>query len=451
MKRYQICIFILSAIAALGALCHLYPEEGIAIGEFKLRFSSLSEVLGKEEVEEEPEISIEEILAMSEKTAQIAAEKDSLLSFFNTSPTRFYLPDNDPRFFDPLFKELENADNKRVRILHYGDSQLEEDRMTFIIRDSLQKMFGGDGQGMMPARSHHTFSMTGNANGSITRYMIFAPERRCGGNKYGPFGDFVRLYGSVRLNYRQSNRKDVKRRYFNEVTVVAGNTSGKGLAVTLGDSTIRFNAGENLVRAVFSVPDSSDKVSVNISGTGDIYGVLMDTKTGVAVDNIPMRGCSGTIFTAMNADQLHSYYEEENVRLIFLQYGGNSVPVITNSKHVSKYCGTIRRQIDYIQSLAPKAKIVFIGPSDMGKRTWNMIPQLVDSLICTANSCGAAYWDIFGAMGGKNSMASWVNKGLAATDYIHFSTKGSKLMASRIADSFKLYYEYYLWRKENEE
>ena len=429
-------------------MCHFFPEDGLTL---TLKFPSLKEVMGEEEEVEEPEISVEEILAMNEKTAEIAAEKDSLVKFFNTSPTRFYLPNDDLKFFDPLFKELENADKKRVRILHYGDSQLEEDRMTFIIRDTLQSMFGGDGQGMMPARTHNTFSIAGGASGSITRYMIFAPDKRSGGNKYGPFGDFVRLYGSVRLNYRQSKREDVKRRLFNEVTVVAGNTSGKGLAVTLGDSTIRFNAGESLVRAVFSVPDSSDKVSISISGNGDLYGVLMDNKTGVAVDNIPMRGCSGTIFTAMNADQLRSYYEQENVRLIFLQYGGNSVPVISNTKHVSNYCNTIRKQINYIQGLAPNAKIVFIGPSDMYSRTRPMIPHLVDSLQSTANSCGAAYWDIYGAMGGKYSMSKWVSKGLAASDYIHFSSKGSKLMASNIADSFKLYYEYYLWRKENEE
>lgn len=447
MKRYQITLFILSAIAVLGAMCHFFPEEGLTL---TLKFPSLKEVMGEEE-EEQPEISVEEILAMSERNAEIAAEKDSLVKFFNTSPTRFYTPNNDHSFFDPVFKELEKADSNRVRILHYGDSQLEEDRMTFVIRDTLQKMFGGDGQGMMPARNHYTFSMAGSANGSITRYMIFAPDRRCRGNKYGPFGDFVRLYGSARLNYRQSNRKDLRRRLFNEVTVVAGNTTGKGLSITVGDSTMRFPAGENLVRAVFSMPDSSDKVSINVSGTGDIYGVLMDTKNGVAVDNIPMRGCSGTIFTAMNADQLRTYYDEENVRLIFLQYGGNSVPVIKNSKQVSNYCATMRKQINQVQGLAPNAKVVLIGPSDMGRRTWSMIPQLVDSLICTANSCGAAYWDIFGAMGGKYSMASWVSKGLAASDYIHFSTKGSKLMASRIAESFKLYYEYYLWRKENEE
>ena len=400
---------------------------------------------------EEPQISVEEILAINEKAANIAAEKDSLLNFFNNSPTRFYLPDNDLTFFDPLFKELEHADKKRVRILHYGDSQLEEDRMTFIIRDTIQRIFGGDGQGMMPARTHYTFSTAGSASGNFTRYTVFNPEQRAGNNKYGPFGDFVRLYGSVRLSYCQSKRTDMKRRYFNEVTVVAGNISGRGLAITLGDSTIRFNAGESYVRASFCVPDNSDKVSLSISGTGDIYGVLMDTKTGVAVDNIPMRGCSGTIFTAMNADLLRNYYEQENVRLIFLQFGVNSVPVISNTNQVSNYCQTIRKQINYIQGLAPKAKIVFIGPPDMYSRPRPIIPHLVDSLKSTVNSCGAAYWDIYDAMGGKGSMSKWVSKGLAGSDYIHFSSKGSKLMASNIANSFKLYYEYYLWRKENEE
>ena len=87
----------------------------------------------------------------------------------------------------------------------------------------------------------------------------------------------------------------------------------------------------------------------------------------------------------------------------------------------------------------------------MYSRPRPIIPHLVDSLKSTVNSCGAAYWDIYDAMGGKGSMSKWVSKGLAGSDYIHFSSKGSKLMASNIANSFKLYYEYYLWRKENEE
>ena len=87
MKRIQVLTFIFAVILVLGGICHVFPEDGLTI---TLRFSTLKEIMGKEE-EEKPEISVEEILAMSEKTAEIAVEKDSLLKFFNTSPTRFYL------------------------------------------------------------------------------------------------------------------------------------------------------------------------------------------------------------------------------------------------------------------------------------------------------------------------------------------------------------------------
>lgn len=445
-------------MASLGAISYYFPEDGISFKGVSLRFASLEDVLGDEDEEiiEEPEISPEELLEIR-KQAVLLAQKDSIETFFLNSPTRFHFPENDNTFFDSLFVALEGADSTKVRIVHYGDSQIEEDRITGIIRDSLQKIFGGNGQGMMPARRHFTFSTGGNSSGELERYMIFA--NRAGGNKYGPYGDFTRLYGSTSLTYYPSGRKEVERKHFNEVTVLAGNTRGNGLSISYKDSIVKFPAGETYVRAVFSVPDSTERVSIRVSGTGDLYGVLMDNHTGVAMDNVPMRGCSGTIFTALDSGQLRRFYKEENVRLIFMQFGGNSVPVIKNTEHISKFCTSVRKQINHVSSLAPDAKIVYIGPSDMstsikGKmQTYPALPELIDSLKQTANSCGAAYWDIYSAMGGKNSMAAWVKArpALASTDHIHFTPKGAASMGEMIYESFKLYYDYFVWRRENEQ
>jgi hypothetical protein len=49
---------------------------------------------------------------------------------------------------------------------------------------------------------------------------------------------------------------------------------------------------------------------------------------------------------------------------------------------------------------------------------------------------GAAYWDLFGAMGGVNSMPSWVSQGLAGNDYIHFTPKGSSYASQLFYDAF---------------
>ena len=154
MKRYHILIFILSAISALGVISHFFPQEGVKVGGLTFKFASLKDVLGTEE--KEPEIntpSPEELLEMYNK-AIADAQRETFERFFTTSPTRFYLPEDDYTFFDTVFTAFEKADSSKVRVVHYGDSQIEIDRVTHVIRDTLQNMFGGDGQGMMPGRKY---------------------------------------------------------------------------------------------------------------------------------------------------------------------------------------------------------------------------------------------------------------------------------------------------------
>lgn len=455
MKRYQILIFIFGIVAALGLVSVVFPEEGLALGQMQLRFASIEEVMGKDEAEE-PRLSPEDLIQLRKK-AVMEAEQDAFEDFFLNDPARFYLPQGNLEFFDTLFMALEGADTAAVRIVHYGDSQIEEDRITAVIRDSLQKRFGGDGQGAMPARKHFTSSIGTAADAELDRYMVFA--NKADDSRYGPYGDFVRLDTTLTLSYYQVRKKDKGQALFNKVTVLAGNVGAGGLSVSCRGITKRFAEGDNYAKAVFELPDSSSRVSLTLSGNADIYGVLMDEQTGVRMDNVPMRGCSGLIFTSMNSAQLRRFYNEENVRLIMLQFGGNSVPYTKTSKAISSYCTSLRRQIAHVQKLAPDAKILFIGPSDMstsikGKRqTYPILPEMIDSLKSAVTSSGAAYWDIYGAMGGENSMVDWVNAkpSLAGSDYVHFTPRGSVRIGEMFYDSFRLYYDYYLWRKNNEE
>ena len=51
------------------------------------------------------------------------------------------------------------------------------------------------------------------------------------------------------------------------------------------------------------------------------------------------------------------------------------------------------------------------------------IEKVRDALKQASFSAGAAYWDMFEAMGGRNSMPSWVfaQPPLASTDFVHFT------------------------------
>ena len=449
MKRSRIVIFLFGIIAALAVICAIFPEGGV----LGLRFPQLGEVLSA--AESGAGLSPEELI----EQRKLSARRHEFQTFFKEDPARFYLPDDDVSFFDPLFAALDGAEQTPLRIVHYGDSQIEEDRITGTIRERLQERFGGNGPGMMPARQHATPRVGGGSTAELRRYFNYGDASyRAGIRQYGPYADFVRLDTVSTLSFYPIRSKDKGQSTFERVTLVAGNLRST-LSVTSKGDRREVAPGQGALSFVrFALPDSSTRASMTVAGCADLYGVLLDSKTGVRVDNVAMRGSSGAIFTTMDREQLRSFYKEENVRLILLQYGGNSVPYLKTDKAISGYLESVRKQIRFLRGIAPQAKIVFIGPSDMsttvaGKRqTYPLLPGIVDSLRASATQSGAAYWDIYGVMGGENSMVQWVKArpALAGSDYVHFTLAGSRKIGDMFCDALLLYYDYYRFRKKND-
>lgn len=448
MKPSSILWFILSVFALHALLCALSPRTEVKAGPVTLRFPDLADVFAEDSAAA-PVPDVEELLAGRHKAA--AEDGNSV-----PAPTSFTLPGDDPRFFDGLFAALRTSDSLPVRIVHYGDSQLEEDRISRTVRAALQERFGGSAQGLMPARKYATPSTGANSTAEFERYTVFG-NKIDDFHKYGPFGDFVRVDSTVTLSFYSLRSKGNGLSHFNRVTLLAGAVVDS-FKVRCAGKTVSLPAGASLSQARFVLPDSTTRVSLTLEGKADVYGVLLDSDKGVMLDNVAMRGCSGTVFTSLDSGQLKAFYESANVRLILLQYGGNSVPYLSTSKGISTYSGAIRRQIARVRSLAPGATVVFIGPSDMsttvkGKRqTYPLLPEIIDSLKSAALSSGAAYWDIYSAMGGRNSMKAWVEATppLAGSDYVHFTPKGSAMVGEMFSDDLLLYYERYLKRNDNE-
>ena len=106
--------------------------------------------------------------------------------------------------------------------------------------------------------------------------------------------------------------------------------------------------------------------------------------------------------------------------------------------------------------MAPGAKILFIGPSDMASSTedgrivsYRRLPELVDSLKAVSLKSGVAYWDLYRMMGGQNSMSQWVRHrpAYAGPDYVHFTPAGAKVVGETLSRSLLTYYDFYDLRK----
>ena len=84
--------------------------------------------------------------------------------------------------------------------------------------------------------------------------------------------------------------------------------------------------------------------------------------------------------------------------------------------------------------------------------TYKNLPELVEAMEDVAMATGCGYWNMYEAMGGKNSMPSWVNADpeLARPDYVHFSTRGARLIANMFYNALIFEYNNYLQEKNEE-
>ena len=464
MKARQVLFFILGVFLMLGAAWSMFPADGVRLGGKRLHFASYA---GRIRDAKEKKVDVDSVLNALD--GRFAMHEDTLAfyrDFFYENPDRIYLPNDDYTFFDPVFRAFERArqEGRTVRVVHYGDSQIELDRISSNLREALQTRFGGRGTGMFPALTKTPMaSISRSSSGGFISYTMFGDSttRRAGHRRYGPLAQVTGFTGTGTVSLRARKLKSTQEhvRTFQSVSILYGRASADFSVTALSDTlkpapVTRARGGVTWVTWTFTRP--VEKATLKITGRGEIYGVSTDGTAGVTVDNIPLRGSTGHVLTRIDKDLMKASFDLDGTRLVILQFGGNFVPSARSSKAISTYMDKVREMIAYYREVAPDAPILFIGPSDMGANsgdgrvvTFRGLSEVVDSLKAVTLSSGVAYWDLYRMMGGPNSMTQWVrhNPAYAGPDYIHFTPAGAKLVGETLSRSFLTYYDFYDLRK----
>ena len=465
MNTRQVLLFFCGVFAALGLLWLITPAGGVNLGFYTLRFASYEGAL---EDARTARVDVDSVLRSVD--ARFRMDQDTLRyyeTFFHENPDRIYLPGDDVTFFDALFEEMEHAkaQGRTVRILHYGDSQIEMDRISQDLREGLQERFGGMGTGFFPALGNvPSASIYHTANGALAHYTMYGDSTtsRAGHSRYGMLAQVVQLSGSGTVSLRVSGNKNTRERVkeFSSVSVLYGR-AGKELDIKVSSDTLQARqttrtAGSGVTLRTWQFPRPVKRAVLRFKGRAEIYGISADGDGGVTVDNVPLRGSAGTIFTRIDTTVMRDNLALADTRLIILQFGGNMMPMVSGQRNIEQYQEQVALQIQYFHRAAPEAKILFIGPSDMGKSvkgrivTWPRLPQMVDSLKATALRNDASFWVLFHMMGGENSMVEWVRHSppLAGPDYIHFTPAGAREAGEAFTRSFLTYHDFYRLRKK---
>ncbi|MGE0560859.1 MAG: hypothetical protein AB7O47_03500 [Flavobacteriales bacterium] len=435
----------------------VFPSDGILLGSFKLEFPSTADFFSYKSDDNANEVKdLKELfdsnVVISEIDSTIIKHKlDSLYKYRKT----IQITDKGKPALHRFFDALDNAQNKKVRIMHYGDSQIEADRITSVFRNELQNKFGGYGVGLFSVIDvAPKMSVNISYSENWKRYSGFGQkDSTVKHSKYGALISFCR-YAPVpknntiadTLNYsawiklKKPRASYGRTKSYNQLNIyltnslTAVNYKIEVDGVILEEGKINANTPFQVLKTNFS--STPEEITITFEGkdSPDILALSLEGNTGIVADNIPLRGSSGTVFSQLEQTLLSNMYAHLNPDLIILEFGGNVMPYIKDEQQAIEYGNWFKSQINRLKGLNPNAAFIVIGPGDMSikdKTEYVTYPNLEfvrDALKNASLSTGCMFWDMYEVMGGKNSMPKWVNAepSLAASDYIHFSPLGAK-------------------------
>jgi lysophospholipase L1-like esterase len=480
IRPYKVLLFLVLVMSLLYIPSALIPEEGVKWLGFKWRFLPFERVLvAKKQVKKNIDKIVaavdttninEDIKHIGNSAGQTGLPEGGLLASETANPLQ--MSGNAITKLHRFFTALEGAAaGQKISIFHYGDSQIEGDRMTGYIRQRIQQQFGGSGPGFIPAFNvYSTQSFKQKVSPNFKRYTAFWPpkmsSRRYGallsaatfdvsGSAVVPTEAWVELAPSPSAFTRARAYSQV-RCYYNSCVAPCSVKIYENDKLIHEDSLVA-DGGQHALPLSFGHTPGKLRFVFSSIKSPIFTGFSLDGDVGVAVNNVAMRGSSGHDLSSSDASIFAQMHREANTKLFILQFGGNSVHTFRDSSSVRYYISSLKNRINYIQKLVPDAAIILIGPSDMSRlhdgvfETYAYLPYTVDRMqqMCADN--GVTFWNLYAAMGGKNAMPAWVSQGLAGKDYVHFSPRGASIASQYFFEAFGAAYSEWQSKKGGEQ
>lgn len=486
MKPSRIFFFVTIIFVMLGILMMVFPHNGIRITDkFVLKFPDIKSFFFSEKKEYADISHIIEKGSIKIDSLTVFLKNDSLgtdtfmfsIDDIKGTVHKLQFTDSSRASLNKFFEYMKTSPSK-VHVIHFGDSQIEGDRISGVLRNRFQSLFMGYGIGLIPAVSVKNVSGPIIQSGSENwkRYTVFGKRDTSLKHKdYGAIGIMARyapvwndsisndtvLY-EAELTYKTSSVGYGNDRKFDQIILYYGNNH-KPVVVELyiNGEMKQFEtlmSSTSVSTATFTIDIPVNEITLKFSGkdSPDIYGISFESYKGVFVDNVAMRGSSGLDFTKMNMTYQKQMFDLMNARLLICEFGVNLVPnVLEDYKFYENW---FYEQLRTLKKVNPEMAIIVIGVSDMSRKvdeayeTYPNIEKIRNAQRNAAFRADCAFWDFYEAMGGKNSMPSWVmsEPSLATEDFTHLNHQGARIIGDMFTTALVWEFKEYLKKKSPE-
>ena len=361
----------------------------------------------------------------------------------------------------PFFKQLQQQKQEhqtRLSVLHIGDSHIQADFISAILRINLQKEFGNAGRGLITplrvAGSNEPFNYKTSGN-------IKCDHKRCvyvedSVFEYGIGGHTIRTNNdSLKIRIRTFDYTPINYR-FNKFTLfhlkdsssfgfTLTDTSGNLLATMDNQHIEKYpNISEaqlpNLTNEIVLCAERKDAVQLGST----IFGMMVENdSSGVMLHTVGVNGAEA--FHFVNA----KYFAEQTKVLgpscIIISLGTNEA----QRKPFDKLLTIARLDslVKLLQDTHPDIPILLTTPPDSyyARKYYNPSVAAMHSIIVDyANDKKLAVWDLFSIAGGYKSCYQWKKYGLLRRDGVHFTRAGYEFQGSLLYKALAKAYNQYV-------
>jgi hypothetical protein len=340
-------------------------------------------------------------------------------------------------FFEALARTAARQPGALTRVLHYGDSLIDQDLITASLRQRLQKRFGDGGHGfVLAAKAWRWYSHAGvgltEQSDAWEHFRLVGGKARDG--RLGLGCAAVEAHGRAWLQLQVTAGQADKLQVFfqrapggGELEVLVDGASAAQLSA-LSDQPL---SGVHEL----DLKGTPQRLRLVAQGKVRVFGVALERRgPGLTWENLALLSARLPELGHLEAKHWTEQLAARRPHLVVLQFGANDSMNFGGdlADYTRRSEGALRK---LRAAVPPKTSCLVLGPLDRlvrdahGLHSPAVVRKVSDAQRQAALDAGCAFWDSQRAMGGAGAMRRWLKQGLAVADMVHLSGRGSQLFA----------------------
>ncbi len=337
----------------------------------------------------------------------------------------------------PFFEKLKNAKNKKVKILHIGDSHIQPDICTGVTRNKLQQVFGYGGRGLVfpyqvaGTASAYDYTAYGTGNWISSKNVEYKPKLNLGLSGISIFtkdstAGFKIIFKNKHATIRPEFRKiKVYCHKSPESFSLKVSTNSSGY-----EKIIDFKNSDGLPYIELELPKSSDSLIFKVAKTApnqnffECYGVEIENIEDEGVEYMSV-GIAGAAYQSIfYQNKMKEQLEAIQPDLVIFDLGVNNF--FKGPFDYQFVMGCLNQMIHFVKNTCPNASFILPNSQDIYYKNRNVVNCMEYSLLTrlVAKEQKVALYDYFNITGGLHAMLNWSKDGLSNKDQCHLSGTG---------------------------